>query len=163
MKRKIGTFLLIATTLLLVIITSCKDDDPDFTSISAFEQKLHDLVNAYRADNGVEPPLVLQYVMVKEAQLHSAEMATAEAGADLSEGLTERFLVVIDKIGGTNTNAILSVFGSVPADTIVNFWINDPDFSEILKGDWTQSGPGVAYDETGRIYVTHMFLNIPSK
>ena len=161
MRQTIRILALMMIVTVFLAVPSCNEDE-EFTHVSAFEKKLHDLVNEYRTSQGLNE-LVLQFVMVKEAQAHSTEWAAGNLGEDPTQGLTDRFLTIKDKIGGTNTNAILSVFGDVPADTIVNYWINDADMRTVLKGEYTQSGPGVARDNEGLVYVTHMFLNIPSK
>lgn len=161
MKKTFSLLVLLVFTLFLLSVPSCKEDE-DFTHVSAFEKQIHDLVNAYRSTQGLNE-LVLQFVMVKEAQEHSADWAGGLLGDDPTQGLTSRFLTIIDKIGGTETDAILSVFGNVPADTIVNYWINQAEMREILEGNYTQSGPGVATDEDGLLYITHLFLNVPSK
>lgn len=161
MRKTISILSLLMIALAFSTVPSCKDDE-DFTHVSVYEQQIHDLVNEYRASQGLNE-LVLQFVMVKEAQEHSSDWASGTLGNDPTQGLTDRFLTIIDKIGGTNTDAILSVFGNVPADTIVNYWIHDPALKEVLEGEFTQSGPGIAQDDDGLIYVTHLFLNIPSK
>jgi|GEM_PF-1735895 len=161
MRQIIRTLAVLMIVLSVFAVPSCEKDD-DFTHVSAYEQQLHNLVNAYRKSQGLNE-LVLQFVMVKEAQQHSAEWASGKLGNDPTQGLTDRFQTIIDKIGGTNTNAILSCFGDVPADTIVNYWIHDAEMRKVLVGEYTQSGPGIAKDKEGLIYVTHLFLNIPSK
>lgn len=161
MRKTISILSLLMIALAFLTVPSCKDDE-DFTHVSVYEKQIHDLVNEYRVSQGLNE-LVLQFVMVKEAQEHSSDWASGNLGNDPTQGLTDRFLTIIDKIGGTNTDAILSVFGNVPADTIVNYWIHDPALREVLEGEFTQSGPGIAKDDEGLIYVTHLFLNIPSK
>src|SRR4030042_327888 len=132
MKKTISLLVIPVIALFVLSVPSCKDDE-DFTHVSAYEKQIHDLVNAYRSSQGLNE-LVLQFVMVKEAQDHSADWASGVLGDDPTQGLTDRFLTIIDKIGGTDTDAILSVFGNVPADTIVNYWINHAEMREILEG-----------------------------
>lgn len=162
MKKTISLMVILVIALFVLSVPSCKDDE-DYTHVSAYEKQIHDLVNVYRSSQGLNE-LVLQFVMVKEAQDHSADWAGGLLGDDPTQGLTDRFLTIIDKIGGTDTDAILSVFGNnVPADTIVNYWINHAEMRDILEGTYTQSGPGIATDKDGLLYITHLFLNVPSK
>jgi uncharacterized protein YkwD len=156
MKRKIH-FL----SLLLIIVTiclTCKKDD-EWYHITAYEEQLHKCVNEFRKSQG-KSDLVLQFVMVVEAQKHSKEWKDS---GDPVTGLQEHFEVVIEKIGGTNSGAITSKVYNLLPDSVVNLWIADSSTRDILLDVYTQSGPGIAEGENGAMYITHMFLNIPSK
>jgi len=158
---KNSTLLLFA--ILCAIVISCNNDDDDFTHVTALEQQLHDEVNSYRTSVGLNE-LVLQFSMVKEAQDHSIDWSNGTLGDDASAGLTDRFTTINDKLGGAYPKAILSSWNvQVDAQTIVNSWINDTALVNILQAELTQSGPGTAKDGDGNLYVTHIFMNIPSK
>ncbi len=154
---------LVLFAILCAAIISCNKDDEEFTHVSALEQQLHNEVNSYRTSVGLSE-LVLQFSMVKEAQEHSIEWANGTLGADPNAGLSDRFTTINDKLGGAYPKAILSSWSAqVDAQTIVNSWINDSALVSILESDLTQSGPGTAKDADGKLYVTHIFMNIPSK
>lgn len=161
MNLKIRNASIILFALLCIVAVSCKDNNDDFTHVTAMEQEIHNLVNEFRDSVGLNE-LVLNYSMVKEAQGNSSDWAS---GNDPSTGLTDRFQSVIDKFGGSNPQAILSSWsaGLVTSQMIVDSWKNDSSLVSILKGEYTQSGPGVAKDSEGKLYVTHLFLNISSK
>jgi uncharacterized protein YkwD len=142
--------------LFVIICISCKKDD-EWYHITAYEENLHRYVNEYRKSQG-KNELVLQYVMVVEAQGHSKDW---EASGDPVTGLQERFKTVIEKIGGTNSAAITSIAYNLPPDSVVNRWIADTSIRAILLDVYTQSGPGIAEGDDNAIYITHMFLNIP--
>ena len=162
MNRNIKISTLILFAILSATVISCKKDE-DFTHVSALEQQIHDEVNNYRTSVGFSE-LVLQFSMVKEAQEHSIDWSSGTLGDDPSTGLTDRFQTINDKLGGAYPKAILSSWsGQVDAQTIVNSWINDTALVNILQAELTQSGPGTAKDADGKLYVTHIFMNIPSK
>ena len=139
------------------IALSCEKDD-DFTQVSAFENALHNEVNKYRKDNGFEKDLVLQYIMVKEAQAHAVGLANGSI-TDPSADMNERWQTVENKLGvnnisneayfsyQTNTEDAAAVVAALAADSVGLI---------ILKGDYTQSGPGVGKTSDGRIYIMHM-------
>ncbi len=146
-----------AVVVIITICSTCKRDD-DWYHISAYEEKLHRCVNEYRELQG-KSQLVLQPVMVVEAQANSKEWRD---GANAVTGLQDRFDAVIEKLGGTNYAAITSIaYNLPPADSVVNHWIADSATRVILLEVYTQSGPGIAYGDDNKIYITHMFLNIP--
>jgi uncharacterized protein YkwD len=165
MNRTLRTSVFILVATLTAIALSCnKDDDDDFTHVSALEKAIHEEINNYRSSVDLNE-LVLQFVMVKEAQQQSTDWANnGSVDQTYTTGLTDRWTTVINKLGGTNNRTILQSWsGEVDAQTIVNSWINNPSLDSILVGEYTQSGPGTASDSEGNLYVTQMFLNIPSK
>ena len=146
-------------SLILIIVTiclTCKKDD-DWYHITAYEEQLHKCVNEFRKSKG-KNELVLQFVMVVEAQGHSKDWKNS---GDPVAGLQERFDEVIEKIGGTNYGAITSLVYNLPPDSVVNRWIADSSARAILLDVYTQSGPGIAEGDNNARYITHMFLNIP--
>ncbi len=143
----------------LVSTWSCKKDDDDFTRVTAFEKAIHDEVNDHRVSQGLNE-LVLQFVMVKEAKIHSEKMANGEIELGY-ETIEDRFDVVKDKLGGTNYGALVSYTRNQTAEELVASWIADTSYVKVLEGEYTQSGPGTAQASDGGTYVTHMFLNIP--
>lgn len=159
--------LIIAMTL---SVLSCEKDNDDFTEVSAYEDRLHVLVNQYRAavsdtSETLElNQLVLQFVMVKEAQIHSRNLAKQDPQEvdDPFEGIEDRIQVVKDKLTGTNYGVIISYADAdFPADSVVNRWISSENTRQTLLGTYTQSGPGIAKDDQGGMWITHLFLNIP--
>jgi uncharacterized protein YkwD len=153
--NKLTRFSILAFFIALICQT-CKKDD-DFYHISAYEENLHQSVNEYRKSQGLNE-LVLQPVMVIEAQANSVDWKN---GGDPSSGLQARFETVIEKLGGTSYGAITSMVYNLPPDSVVHYWSVDSIANDILLGEYTQSGPGVATGSDNKIYITHMFLNIP--
>jgi uncharacterized protein YkwD len=140
-------------------ISSCEENE-GFHQISALESSIHNKVNDYRQTQGLSK-LVLQPIMFKEARLHSEKMAGGLLPVD-GTGMTEAFASVKDKIGGTTEGYVVFTTNQSNADSIVNSMLRDAGIVDIIKQTYTQSGVGVAYNNN-LAYVTHMFLNIPSK
>lgn len=142
---------------LSTIVISCEKDD-DFTQVSAFENALHTEVNKYRTSEGLND-LVLQFIMVKEAQSHAIGLANGSI-TDPTGDMNERWHTVESKLGVNNISnkAQISYQTDVQdAAAVVAAWAADSVGQIILKGDYTQSGPGVGQTSDGRIYIMHMF------
>src|SRR4030042_370616 len=133
MKRLIHFFSLLL--VVTIICLTCKKDD-DWYHITAYEENLHRYVNEFRASQG-KSELILQFVMVVEAQGHSKDWKNS---GDPDAGLQERFEEVIEKIGGTSYGAIRSLVYNLPPDSVVNRWIADTSARAIMLNDYTQSG-----------------------
>ncbi|KKK63948.1 hypothetical protein LCGC14_2989140 [marine sediment metagenome] len=82
------------------ITISCEKDD-DFTQVSAFENALYTEVNKYRKDQGFEKDLILQFIMVKEAQDHANGLANGSI-TDPAGDINERWHTVESKLGVNN-------------------------------------------------------------
>ena len=142
---------------LSTIAISCEKDE-DFTQVSAFENALHAEVNKYRTSEGLND-LVLQFIMVKEAQGHTIGLANGSI-TDPTGDMNERWHTVESKLGVNNISnkAHISYQTDVQdAAAVVAAWAADSVGQIILKGDYTQSGPGVGQTSDGRIYIMHMF------
>jgi uncharacterized protein YkwD len=145
--------------ILGIIVISCEKDE-DFTQVGVYEQQLHDEVNKYRASQGLNE-LVLQFVMVKEAQNH----ATGRANGSITQenavaDINERWHTIESKLGVNNVSnewAIQTQITTQSAAEVVAEWVANPDIKEILEEDLTQSGPGIGTTSDGRTYILHMF------
>ena len=145
---------------LSAIVISCEKDDEDFTQVSAFEKALHDEVNKYRASQGLSE-LVLQFIMVKEAQAHAVGRAN---GTITEEGviadMNERWHTVESKLGVNNISNKAQISSQITNQTaaeVVAEWASHPDGRSLLEGEYTQSGPGIGTTSDGRTYIMHMF------
>jgi uncharacterized protein YkwD len=151
------TYILIL--ILAIIVISCEKDE-DFTQVSVFEKQLHDEVNKYRTSQGLNE-LVLQFVMVKEAQAHAAGRANGSITQENAGGdINERWHTIESKLGVNNVSnewAIQAQITTQSAAEVVAEWVDNPEIKEILEDDFTQSGPGVGTTSDGRTYILHMF------
>ncbi len=141
------------------VMVSCEKDD-DFTQVSAFEKALHDEVNNYRVSQGLDE-LVLQFVMVKEAQEHSIGRANGSISeADADADIRERWHTIEGKLGVNNISNEATISWQITTQTaaeVVAAWAADPNGKALLEGNYTQSGPGIGTTSDGRTYILHMF------
>jgi uncharacterized protein YkwD len=144
---------------LAAIIFSCKKDDGDFVQVSVFENQLHNELNKYRTSQGLNE-LVLQYIMVKEAQAHSVGRANGSIqDANVNADMNERWQTVENKLGVNNISNEVHLSVQITTQTaaeVIGFWAADSLGQILLKGDYTQSGPGIGTTSDGRTYVMHM-------
>lgn len=153
----------IRTSILILalstILITCEKDD-DFTQVSAFENELHNEVNKYREAENLNEQLVLQFVMVKEAQAHSIGRANGSISEqDVTADMNERWQTVENKLGVnqvSNEAYFSSQITTQTAAEVVAAWAADSIGQIILKGDYTQSGPGIGMTSDGRTYIMHM-------
>jgi len=141
------------------IVLSCEKDE-DFTQVSAFEKALHDEVNKYRAAQGLNE-LVLQFIMVKEAQAHAVGRANGSISeADADADINERWHTIEGKLGVNNVSNEATISWQITTQSaaeVVAEWAANPDGKKLLEGEYTQSGPGIGTTSDGRTYILHMF------
>ncbi|MET0326965.1 MAG: CAP domain-containing protein, partial [Ilumatobacteraceae bacterium] len=116
---------------------------------SSAVQQVVDLTNARRADNGLGP-LTLSAALTNAAQAHSADQAAtntmSHAGSDGSN-LADR----LARAGYRATTWAENVAAGYPdATAVMSGWMNSPGHrANILNGNFTQIGVGVAYSANG--------------
>ncbi|MFC2081543.1 CAP domain-containing protein [Bacteroidota bacterium] len=152
--RKFILFLALCSMMI-----SCEKDD-DFTQVSAFENALHNEVNAYRKRQGLNE-LALQFIMVKEAQDHCVGRANGTISDDNAiADMNERWHTVKSKLGVNNVTNYQNIpwilFTDQSAADVVAEWAADSIGKIILEMDYTLSGPGIGKTSDGRTYIMHM-------
>jgi uncharacterized protein YkwD len=157
MNNKISAKLLIVLSVFAFVIYSCKEDE-GFHQISAVEQQIHQKINDHRLSNQLSS-LVFQPLLFKEARTHSLKMANRKTLTD--EGIEDVIDELINKIGGTEAGYIIDMNQYAIADSIVKQIILNTDTNELVLGNFTQAGVGVAADSSKINYITVLFLNIP--
>ena len=109
---------------LSVIVISCEKNE-EFTQVGVYEQQLHDEVNKYRASQGLNE-LVLQFVMVKEAQLHAIGRANGSITQENAVAdINERWHTIESKLGVNNVSnewAIQTQITTQSAAEVVAEW-----------------------------------------
>jgi uncharacterized protein YkwD len=142
------------------ITLSCEKKDDDYTQVSVFEKALHDEVNAHRQSEGLNE-LVLQFIMVKEAQALARGLANGSiAQEDLAAKLNESWHTIESKLGVNNVSNEVTITAQITNQTaaqVVAAWVADPEIKQLLEGEYTQSGPGTGTTSDGRTYIVHMF------
>jgi len=152
---------LIAAFILSIILVSCDDDNSSYTQIKSNENLIFLAIKAYRTDNGLDGPFVHQFVMVREAQVYSYKMANGVEDLG-TQGLTEHWNTIHEKIGGYNDNALVLKTDSDHEDVILTQLLQQANADSVLLEDLTQCGVGVESDTAGYNYVTIMLMKADS-
>lgn len=129
------------------------------------ELAIHDLVNDYRADRGLDL-LDFDDTVGAVARVHSDDMATGAESLGHS-GFTERAEDVLDAVD--NSTAVGENVGRVSgmdteddaAEAMLAFWQDSPDHDEnMLRDDWGLTGVGVAQADDETWYFTQVFVGV---
>ncbi|HER07322.1 MAG TPA: hypothetical protein ENO20_00280 [Bacteroides sp.] len=144
-----------------LLLPSCEKDEGGFTQIKGIENLIYQAIKIYRTDNSMSDPFVLQFIIVKEAQIYSYKMANDVEPLG-TQGLGEHWNAIHEKIGGTNDRGLVLRTTSTNEDDILTEILKLPDAEEILLSDVTQCGVGVETDTAGYNYVTVMMLKVAS-
>jgi hypothetical protein len=159
MKRSILTLAYILALILLTAM-SCDNDEP-FTNIKAIETQIFNEIKSHRTNNGIpaEDPFVHQFIMVKEAQLFSAQLAYSESDLDTT-GISVHWDIIHDKIGGYNDLTLIQNTSSTSATDIVANWTSDSTTNAMILKDYSQCGVGVEYGSDNMTYVTVLMMKV---
>jgi hypothetical protein len=156
MKRSI---LILSTVIAYFMFTSVSCEEPEpFTNIKAIETQIYNEVKAYREANGVSGNFVQQFVMVQEAQIHSAKMSFDTIGVDTT-GISVHWSIIHDKIGGTNDITLVQKTLDNTASAILENWTSDSlSNALILDENLSQCGVGVENNDKQENFVTMMMM-----
>jgi hypothetical protein len=152
---------LVALFVLPVILFSCEKEEGSYTQIKSNENLIYLAIKAYRSDNGLGEPFVHQFIMVREAQIYSYKMAN-DAEDVGTQGLTEHWNTIHEKIGGYNDQALVLKTTTDDEDGILAELLQIPNAESILLEDLTQCGVGVESDTDGNNYVTILLMKVDS-
>lgn len=148
----------ISLIALVFIISGCGEDE-SFHQVSQVEREVYLKINEFRSSNELES-LVEQFLLFKEARMVSEKIAAddydindPEAEQDLNE--------LADNLGGTSHALLSFPINEKNANTIINYLKNSPELSELLLGEYTQCGVGIATDPESNHYVVIMLVEIP--
>ena len=124
-------------------------------SNTSFENSAHKLVNEYRVSEGLD---ALKYspFIADIARTHSQNMANGSSALG-HEGFSERSDKIRDKLGGGRTAENVA-YGYSSAERTVEGWIASDGHRKNMRGDFTHTGIGVAYDGDDQPYYTQIFL-----
>ena len=164
MKQITAIFLSMMVFVIFLFTSGCKKDQA-LTHITDFENKINTAVNNYRATKGLNF-IILQYLMVEDAQNHSKKMASGSVpyGVNSMDEVMINLNTLKNNLGGDALGAVVQFSESENADTILNRMVRDPLKRQVLEGNFNQTGVGSAKDAaSGKWYVTQTFINIPKK
>jgi uncharacterized protein YkwD len=131
---------------------------PSPDELPGLAASVHDRVNAYRRSHGLAP-LTLDGTLSGLAEKHSRAMATGEVPLG-HKGFEQRaqtirrsfsYRRVAENVGYERGYAD-------PAAQAVEDWLRSPAHLANVTGDFALTGIGVAANETGRYYLTQIFL-----
>lgn len=131
-------------------------------SVTSEERRVFDLVNAERRSRG-QSALVWDAELTRMARVHSENMARQSffnhKGPD-GQGLRERsrasgvsgFKALAENL------AYYKGFADVASSAVVGWMHSDGHRDNMLNGEFTSSGIGVARAADGRVYITQVFI-----
>ena len=144
-----------------IILVSCDKNSGPFVQVKGIENLIYLSIKAYRTDNGLDGPFVHQPIMINEAQIYSYKMANGLEPVG-TQGLTEHWNTIHEKIGGYNDQAIVLSTNTNDEDEILSQLLKIPDADSILLKDVTQCAVGVEADTAGINYVTIIMMKVDS-
>jgi uncharacterized protein YkwD len=128
---------------------------------NTLERQAFNLINSERARNGL-PPLTWDGELCRVARLHSENMGRRNffdhEGPDGTNLLTR---VTAQGIlwRSLGENIAYNQGHNDPAGVAVSEWMHSPKHrANILRGNFTHSGIGVARTSDGRVYLTQVFI-----
>lgn len=125
------------------------------------EQRAFELVNAERARNGLRP-LVWDAELTRMARTYSEKMARqnffshkAPDGQGLRERSRASGIAGFKRLG--ENLAFNKGFADAALCAVVGWMRSEGHRDQILDGEFTRSGLGIARAEDGRVYFTQLF------
>jgi hypothetical protein len=144
--------------MISISVLSCKKDEP-YYQVDAFELELHHNVNKYRQSQGLSDLVFFQDLFIEAREQSNAW----KNSGNFDEGLDARLDKIYEHWKPLKLDVLLSTINSkdtTAARIVVEGWIQDSLSQSILTGDHIQSGPGIAVDDNGKVYITHFFMKI---
>jgi hypothetical protein len=158
-RHPIHLLLLIFPLFITLLVTSCEEEPSSYTQIKPLEQNIFLAIKGYRSQNNLGEPFVHQFVMVREAQIYSYKMAN-EAEELGTQGLSEHWSTIHEKIGGYNDRALVMQTASGDEDEILTQLLEIQGADSTLLADLSQCGVGVEPDRDGINYVTVLLMKV---
>lgn len=144
------------------LIDNRKNGVAGSTNLTALEQKVFELINKTREENGLKKLLWSEDV-ARVARMHSTNMANfnffSHSGID-----GKRVDGRADSIGLSNwqligENIAYNSGFENPVDRAIYGWMNSAGHRQnILRENWKETGIGIAVSAQGRYYITQVFL-----
>ncbi|QWX84816.1 CAP domain-containing protein [Cellulophaga sp. HaHaR_3_176] len=153
-------FLTIAILTSLITLTSCSTTTQDeevaiyeTVSVSTIEEEVLDLVNEYRASQGLN---VVEFGNVAYSFAESHNEYMIEQGVISHDNFNVRSsnLTVEAKANFVSENVGKDF---VTAQGVVNAWINSPTHKRVMEGDFNYTAISVKEDSNGVLYFTQLF------
>lgn len=143
---------------------SSKDSGTDSggcTPNSTMESDTNALISNYRESVGLGP-LTLDACASEVARVHSQDMAdeTVPFGHDGFDDRAAQVTAMFSSVSAVGENVAYMTAGyEDPAYTAYDGWINSPPHLENIETpDFNFSGMGVAQNDAGKLYFTHVLI-----
>jgi uncharacterized protein YkwD len=120
------------------------------------EQSVFEKINDYRRDKGLNP-LIINKRIVKQARIHSRNMAKKAAGFSHA-GFKERVRNTGINYRSAAENIAYNQGEADPPAVAVVGWIKSEGHRRNIEGDFNRTGIGVIKNRSGRSYFTQLFI-----
>lgn len=147
-------------------LTSCSKEDPkdldssNFTAVEApviyttIENEVMDLVNAYRAQSGLNQ-LQLLDENSRQAAIHNGHMIDNDEVCH--DNFADRYTALVNTVQAKAVSENVA-FGYSSAEAVVNAWIKSESHKKNMLGDHTHFGISIREGKDGRLYFTNIFV-----
>ena len=148
---------------LCLSMIACEKDDTTINNpiddvamhYESIELEITDLVNNYRAQNGL-PKLNVLNLVSKEAETHSIYMLNS--GTISHDNFDERTRNLIEQIDALSVGENVA-FGYKSAQSLLEGWLNSPTHRRVIEGkSYTDFGIAAEKNSNGSYYVTQIFI-----
>ncbi len=123
---------------------------------AGLEQSVFNQINNYRASQGLAN-LTRNSAIDNQARIHSQDMANGKVPFGHT-GFSERIQAIGISYSAAGENVAYNQGYTAPAKTAVQGWLKSPGHLANIRGNYNQTGIGVASNSQGEIYFTQIFL-----
>ncbi|MBD2561858.1 MULTISPECIES: CAP domain-containing protein [Nostoc] len=123
---------------------------------AALEESVFSQINEYRASIG-QPELTRNSAIDNQAKIHSQNMASGRVAFGHG-GFQQRIKATGISYRTAGENVAYNQGRSDPATRAVQGWLKSPGHLANIKGNFNQTGIGVARNSAGRVYLTQLFF-----
>lgn len=127
-------------------------------SLRELEQQVWQQINQYRQSQNL-PPLKLNAQISQQARQHSQAMAQGQVPFS-HQGFEQRAKAIAQPLPYRRIaeNVAFNQGHPNPAQQAVQGWLDSPGHLNNIRGEFSQTGIGVARNEAGEYYFTQIFV-----
>lgn len=156
MKKTIQLAILITSVFLMFAPASFAQAAPA-SNDTAIENAILFHINAYRQQHGLTK-LTMNTNMVREAKIHSADMAAHRMPFG-HKAFATRINRLHKQVKNSGAGAENVAYNYKDAQDVVKNWLRSPGHKRNIDGNYNVTGIGVVRDSHGKLYFTQIFLN----
>jgi len=143
--------------VMLGIGSSCEKDE-SFAQVTGFERDIHNAINEHRVSIE-KTEMVLQFLMVDDAQLYSTKMANGTING--VEQIITDFRTLQTNLGGDASSVWIAECQYENVDSVMHIVLNNAEIKTTIEGNYNQSAVGAVKDSNGIYHITHLLMHIP--